>query len=323
MGISAGLIGLGGSLYGLFGGGGPQQYPGMGQAAQGALTGIENLQQYANVGSSALPYAQSTFQNLYNNPFANQWQTASNTAAGLGQGAALGQYGAGGAFTGAGVGTIPYAQMIMNTGLDPQNALYNRTLQQLQDQVRVGEADRGIATTPYGAGIENQALSNFNIDWQNNLLNRQIQAAGGAGDLLGRGASVAGAGGQMGYGGAQNFASFGGLPYGTYGAIGGGQNQALQNWLALAQGGENLAQPQINDYLNYLQQGNQAQQQQFNQNRIYGNALGGSMYGLGQGWGGGPGNFQGSPFANWGYNQLPFTAPGGSPFSAGFGSGTY
>ena len=62
----------------------------------------------------------------------------------------------------------------MNMAFDPQNALYNRTAQQLQDQTRASQAARGIQTTPYGAGLENQAMSDFNINWQNNLLNRAL-----------------------------------------------------------------------------------------------------------------------------------------------------
>lgn len=66
---------------------------------------------------------------------------------------------------------------IMQGAMDPQSALYNRTLQQLQDQVRAGQAARGLGNSPVGGAEENQALSNFNIDWQNNQLARQAQAA--------------------------------------------------------------------------------------------------------------------------------------------------
>jgi hypothetical protein len=62
---------------------------------------------------------------------------------------------------------------------DPQNALYNRTLQQVQDQSRQASSVRGIGMSPEAAGIENQATSNFNIDWQNNQLSRMIAALGG------------------------------------------------------------------------------------------------------------------------------------------------
>jgi len=64
---------------------------------------------------------------------------------------------------------------VMNTAFDPQNALYDRTRQQVQDQTRASQAARGIQTTPYGAGLEDQTMANFNIDWQNAQLGRQAQ----------------------------------------------------------------------------------------------------------------------------------------------------
>jgi hypothetical protein len=66
-------------------------------------------------------------------------------------------------------------QGVLNTAMDPQNALYQRTAQQVQDQTRAAESARGIAMTPYGAGLESQAMSDFNINWQNAQLARQLQ----------------------------------------------------------------------------------------------------------------------------------------------------
>lgn len=72
---------------------------------------------------------------------------------------------------------------VLNTAFDPQNALYNRTQQQLTDQSRAAQYARGIQSSPYGAAVENLANENFNIDWQNAQLGRQatgLQAAQGA-----------------------------------------------------------------------------------------------------------------------------------------------
>jgi hypothetical protein len=66
---------------------------------------------------------------------------------------------------------------LQQSGFDPQQALYARTQQQVQDQTRAGLEARGVDMTPYGAGIEGQTMSNFNIDWQNQQLQRQIAAA--------------------------------------------------------------------------------------------------------------------------------------------------
>ncbi|PXX15841.1 hypothetical protein C7399_109176 [Paraburkholderia tropica] len=66
-------------------------------------------------------------------------------------------------------------QNVYNMGLDPQNALYNRTAQQLQDQTGATNSMYGLGSSAAGAGVANQAMSNFNIDWQNNQLSRAAQ----------------------------------------------------------------------------------------------------------------------------------------------------
>ena len=77
-----------------------------------------------------------------------------------------------------------YGFNLLNQGMDPQNELYQRTQQQLQDQVRAGQASRGIAMTPYGAGLEGKAMNEFNIDWRNSQVQRGAQAAQGAAPLF-------------------------------------------------------------------------------------------------------------------------------------------
>lgn len=73
------------------------------------------------------------------------------------------------------------ANQVMQTGFDPQQALYDRTFQQQQDQTNATSAMNGVAGSPYAAGLANQANTNFNIDWQNAQLQRQIAALGAAG----------------------------------------------------------------------------------------------------------------------------------------------
>ena len=251
------------------------QLPGMGGAASGAFGGIQNLQNtYGGLGGSVLPFAQQTASNLYNNPYAVQGQQGANFASGLGENAALtgfntggGLIGAGQNIVGAGMGLLPYAQPILQAGFDPQNALYNRTLQRVQDQSNVNNAMSGVATSPYGAGLTNQATGNFNIDWQNNLLNRMSSAAGAAGGLVNTGAGAAQTGaGITGQGvGMMNqapnqFVQSAMIPYATYSDIGTGQNQALSQLLGLGQSGANLSNLPIQDFLSYLGIGNQANQ---------------------------------------------------------------
>lgn len=152
---------------------------------------------------------------------------------------------------------------LWQTALDPQSALYNRTVQQLQDQVRSGQAARGLGTSAVGGAEENQALSNFNIDWQNQQLARQLQglqgmdAASRAGGAQGQlvGANLAG---QMGVAGqvptflqqqAQVPLSAQQYAYGQPAAVAGQFQQNIGNAMGLLNQQMNQAIP----YLNYGQ----------------------------------------------------------------------
>lgn len=70
-------------------------------------------------------------------------------------------------------------QQVFNLGLDPQNALYDRTKQQVTDQSAATNSMYGLGSSAAGAGVQNQALSNFNIDWENNQLSRALQGLQG------------------------------------------------------------------------------------------------------------------------------------------------
>jgi hypothetical protein len=84
------------------------------------------------------------------------------------------------------------AQQLLQTGMDPQQALYNRTAQRVLDQQRAVNALSGVGTSPYGAGVTGQAMENFNIDWQNQQLARQQAALQGAGTAYGQVGNLAG-----------------------------------------------------------------------------------------------------------------------------------
>lgn len=68
-------------------------------------------------------------------------------------------------------------QSIMQQSMGPQ-AGYGRAQQNLQDQVRSSESARGLAMSPFASGIENKAMSDFNIDWANSSLNRGTSGLG-------------------------------------------------------------------------------------------------------------------------------------------------
>lgn len=75
-------------------------------------------------------------------------------------------------------------QQIMQTGFDPQNRLYQQMQQQALDRAGVANAMAGLGGTPYGASGTANALNNFDLNWQNNLLNRQMSAGAAGGNLL-------------------------------------------------------------------------------------------------------------------------------------------
>lgn len=66
----------------------------------------------------------------------------------------------------------------LQTGFDPQNALYNQQQQQNLDQQNAIQSMNGTAGSPYGAGLTSQSNQNFNINWQQQQLARQIAALG-------------------------------------------------------------------------------------------------------------------------------------------------
>lgn len=101
-----------------------------------------------------------------------------------------------------------YANQVMQTGFDPQNALYDRTQSRLQDQMRSSQGARGIQMSPHGAGLENQGMSDFNIDWENQQLQRQALASQAAAQLFGQGGQAIQGGVQLGQQVPQNIAMY-------------------------------------------------------------------------------------------------------------------
>lgn len=261
------------------------QLPYMKEAASNLYSGTQNLQQQFNpLFTSTIAPAQQIGGQMLNDPYAALFQGGAGAASNLGINAALAQYGLGGQLGQAGQG-------LLGLGFDPQQQLYSRLVQQLQDQTRVGQAARGINMTPYGAGLENQAMSDFNINWQNAQLQRALQATQGAGGAFQTGAGMmAGAPGQM--------LSAYGMPYGVSQAIGGaglGTLGQLQQIYGGAQQGMNVP---LENYANYVQMGNQAnaianqaamnQLQQanygFQQQQTLGGQLGQALAGMSKGW---------------------------------------
>jgi len=282
-------ISAGSALYNMFQGSPGQnvkapamwQAPRMNEAATSALDAIPQQSQYNTYGQT-LPLAGATTAGLYNNPYAQFMQGGAAGAAGLGMTGALNAFEQGSSL-------YPYAQAVMQTGFDPQQALYERTAQQVAQQARAGQAARGVLTTPYGAGLENKAMSDFNIDWQNSQLQRQIAAGGAGQNLINAGANITAAA-------PGNFMQGATYPYATFNTIGQGQLGALNQYGQFGQSAAQIPQQQIANYLQYIGAGNQANQVAnqnyqtqlnqanlgFNQQQTMGSQFGQGIFGLQQ-----------------------------------------
>lgn len=224
----------------------PQQSTQIGGTIGGAQQGIQGLSPYTQMGQSFAPYAQQAAMNMYNNPYSGQAMAGAAQAAPYGVAAGQAQFG-------AGASMIPYAQQVAQTAMDPQQALYNRTLQQTMDRQNAQMAQAGVGTTPYGQGLQSQNLANFNMDWQNQQLQRQLAGLQGAGGAY---QTATGLMAQA----PQTMAQSAAIPYATAQNIGQGQLGALQGGLGVGTAGANLSNLPIQDYLSLLSGQNQANQ---------------------------------------------------------------
>lgn len=223
------------------GGSGLYTPSGLGPADQSWQQLLQNQTSAYNGGQN--PYSSALLNNAQyaGNMYGNLANYGTQVQADLGQ-QAQADYGSQKYLQGAG-------QQVYNLAMDPQSALYNRTQQQLGDQVNAQQALRGLGNSAVGASEANQAYSNFNIDWQNNQLSRATQGLG----ALNSAYNTAGSYGQLGNAdlngvlstGAQAAgyqAQAGSAPYDAYNAMQGNQiGQASQ------------IQGQIIPYLNYGQ----------------------------------------------------------------------
>lgn len=238
--------------------------PGMEQMAQQYQAALpqylSQAQQYQGAVNPA--YANQAFQAAFNNPYAAGLQQAGAQAGQLaGQYAPMAQQAALGAF-GAGQQALGAGQQIWQTAQDPQQALYNRLQQQTLDRANVANTMYGLGASPAGAATANQALGNFNIDWQNQLLQRQLAGQG----ALNAGIGAYGAANQQGLGMGQAGMGLqlqaGAIPYQTAQGLAQDQFGAIAQAQQAMQGGLMPYQQNIANMGGYLGLGMGAQQQQ-------------------------------------------------------------
>jgi hypothetical protein len=254
---------------------------------------------YQQIVSSQLPFAtslpsmldpayQSVLAASTNNPFApaaiEQAQNAGAAYYGLANMAGA----RGNNMFALGDQAMPYAQQILQTGFDPQQALYDHTLQQVRDQTNAQLAANNQLGTPYGAGIAADALANFNLNWQDRQLGRQNTATQGYGSLTqGIGRNYAG-GVDLFNTDASALMQSGMLPYSTYV---GQQRDTLGLLGGVSSGYGNALSPGnqvISNLLPYMQLGQNAsalgqrgQMADFNQSQQLGQGFGQSLSQLG------------------------------------------
>jgi hypothetical protein len=173
----------------------------------------------------------------------------------------------------------------LNTAFDPQNALYAQTQQQNQDQTGAMLAATGVGATPYGASVAAQNNSNFNINWQNQQLQREAQGIQSANQAYS-------GGGQQGTLGAQSTLGAGQLPYSTSVGISNAGLGALGTEQGLYQGVTGAA----DQYLGLANQGYSNQLGQYNAQQNQFNSI---LQGLGSILGYGGNNSIGSSALSW------------------------
>jgi hypothetical protein len=204
------------------------QYPNMGTAASGALTGTQQLPNYAQQN---YPQFQSATNNITSGAYgAPQIQGAGNTAISSGN------------------SLVPYATQALQTGFDPQNAQYNAQFGQQQQQTGANAAANGVAGTPYGAGVTNAADNEFNLAWQQQELQRQQTGASTANSLLNQQNQGATTGSNLLTGAAnENLTGLTALNNAGSAATGVDQ-QMIQDFLAYLSGGTSASNAATNQY---------------------------------------------------------------------------
>lgn len=254
------------------------------------------------IPSTVAPYYGATLGNIINNPNAASAMSTADRVSGLGQGVGGADLTNAGLMTGAGNAGLSAALAALQAGFDPQGALYNRTQQQVSDQANATAAMYGLGSSPYGAGTTGQTLSNFNIDWQNNQLGRELAALSGFTGGAAGAANDFGAAASLGQNGLGVLTNSGMLPYETSQGIYGNDLNALGAYTSGMVGALTPGFQQQNSDLGYIAAGQNAsaqnlsaweQQQKANQSMWGGimNLFGGNNLGSSFGGGGGGGGF--------------------------------
>jgi hypothetical protein len=175
----------------------------------GGLGAVNNATGGAGPAGWAYPLGQniaysttnpSTSQIVGQDPYAQQALNASiyqqqNVAPTLSS-YASGLLPAGSGLLNAGQQQIGLAPQIAEAGFDPQNTLYQSELNKTQQGASAANAASGVAG-PYAASTINDAVGNFQSNWDNQQLARMVQGIQGAGSALSTGGAAETLGGNL------------------------------------------------------------------------------------------------------------------------------
>lgn len=312
-------------------GGGPNYYTPTGLASsdtdwQNLLSSIYG--QYTNN-----PLGQYGQQSLTaglgaNSQYGPGYQSAANAAG-------TGYTNAGTALTNLGNLDLGTQQSLLNAGqqvyqnsLDPNKAQYDLSLNNLVQQTGATNSMYGLGSSAAGAGVQNQALSNFGINWNTQQLQNQIA---GLGAYAGA-ANTAGSYGQAGANALTQAPQYtlagGATPYNTAQTIAGVPGQLGNTYGSYLNsnvyGPAEGIQSQIIPYMNY---GAGAQSVPFQSASQGAGALGSSVSsaisgignsvqnagGLGNFFSGTTGSFGGGDFSG-AFNSSPYYSGGGNSY---------
>lgn len=209
------------------------QYQGMPQADTGATSGINSIQSgYGPISNNIMQSYLPAFSGSTTAPSGwNPGQTVDVGNAVTGQSAPL--------FT-AGNNLLNY--YINQNGFN--SPAYQDAAHATTEQIRAGESARGIANTPYGAGLEAEGMGKFNTNWSQNMANIAATAGNAATPMFSAGGKLA----------------TGGQTLGESAPV--TQMQLATGAMGLPQQGAAIPQMAVGDWLSYLSGGIGATQAQ-------------------------------------------------------------
>ena len=187
-----------------------------------------------------------TYQNVLNNPYYAQAQQGINASGAQ-------QYASGTADINNANTLNGLAPSIIASGFDPTSALYNNQLKSAQDAQSIASAQAGVAGSPFAAGMQSDATTNFNLDWQAQQAQKQQQAIAALSSLFSNSASTAATGAAQQQAGAA-------APAQAYNSNQATIMQALQQLVSGTGSASSTVNNDVSQYGNYLGIGQNATQ---------------------------------------------------------------